>query len=135
MVSLPLPIINYLLEMTIQTHSPAYLLVSKEGYLQDWGGDLSIYGISNLQRGEMARHQIFFLEGLLPLDETELFLPYLKTEDHCCANVHLFSGLEGDWVLFLDTTLNEFQQSLLQQHCNNFSLLQTPETPLLNDRE
>jgi class 3 adenylate cyclase len=133
MLSLPVPVLNYLFDTTIAKRAPAYLFVSKDGYLKDWGGTLDRYGITDLQRGEGISHQVFFLEGLLPLD-AELFLPRLKTDDGLCADVYLFPGAEGDWVLLLDATLDELQYSLLQQYRNDLSLLQSQYVQVLNQQ-
>lgn len=72
------------------------------------------------------------MEGLLPLDDFPLFLPRLKTGDGICADVHLFPSQEGDWILFLDATLDEMQLSLIQQQANDSVLLQEKLTRILN---
>ncbi|NJO41369.1 MAG: adenylate/guanylate cyclase domain-containing protein [Cyanobacteria bacterium CRU_2_1] len=134
MLTLPAPVLNYLFTTTIANRSPAYLFISKDGHLQDWGGKLSTYGVTNLQRGEAINSQVFFLEGLLPLNETELFLPRMKTNDGLCADVYLFPGSEGDWILLLDATLDELQHSLLQQYRNDLSLLQNRHAQLFSQQ-
>lgn len=134
MLSLPTSVLNYLYTLILKDRSPAYLLVSKQGHLIDWGGELNIYGVSGLQRGEEIGQQVFFLEGLLPLDETPLFLPRMQTDYGRCADMHLFSGEEGDWVLFLDATLDEIQHSLLQQYRNDLSLLRECHAQILNQQ-
>jgi hypothetical protein len=37
-----------------------------------------------------VKEQVVFLEGLLPLDDSPIFLPGIKTEDGLSADVHLF---------------------------------------------
>lgn len=123
MLDIPAPIINYLFNFIIDNRSLAYLLVSKNGCLSAWGGKLSAYGVTNLQQGENVKQQVFFLEGLLPLDDSPLFLPCLKTEYGICADVHIFPSTEGDWVLLLDATAHEMQIGLVQQYVNDISLL------------
>lgn len=134
MLALPAPVLDYLFTTTIANRSPAYLFISKDGYLRDWGGQLSMYGISNLHRGETVSSQVCFLEGLLPLNGTELFLPRIHTDQGICTDVYLFSDAEGDWVLLLDATLDEFQHSLLQQCRNDLNLLQTRQAQLLSQQ-
>ncbi|MCJ8282583.1 MAG: hypothetical protein MJK14_22855 [Rivularia sp. ALOHA_DT_140] len=92
--------------------------------LSSWGGKLNEYGIADLQQGEDASQQIFFLEGLLPLDDVPLFLPCVKTERGVCADVHLFPEEEGDWVLLLDATWDEIQIFKVQQEANSSRLMQ-----------
>lgn len=120
MLDVPTPIIAYILTMMIETRSLAYLLVKKDGCLLAWGGKLTVYGVNNLRKGENIGQQVFFLEGLLPLDDVPLFLPRMKTEYGICADVHIFPAEEGDWVLLLDATLAEMQLSLIQQQANSF---------------
>ncbi|BAY89234.1 MULTISPECIES: hypothetical protein [unclassified Tolypothrix] len=124
MLDIPTPVIAYLLTFIIEELSLAYLLVKKDGCLSAWGGKLAAYGVSNLQAGEHITEQVFFLEGLLPLDDFPLFLPRMKTEYGICADVHLFPSKEGDWILMLDATRDESHKSLVQQQANEFSLLQ-----------
>jgi hypothetical protein len=116
----------------VETRSLAYLLVNKDGCLSAWGGKLAAYGVQNLQKDESVGQQVFFLEGLLPLDDFPLFLPRIKTEYGICADVHLFPSEEGDWVLLLDATLEEMQLSLIQQQTNNSILIQEKLAKILN---
>ncbi len=132
MLNVPSPIIAYLIALMLENRSLAYLLVRKDGSLSAWGGKLADYGVTNLEKGLNIGQQIFFLEGLLPLDDFPLFLPRLKTEDGLCADVHMFPSDEGDWVLLLDATLDEMQLSLIQQQGNDSVLLQEKLTRILN---
>lgn len=132
MRNFPNSIINYTMNLMVETRSLAYLLVNKDGCLSAWGGKLAAYGVQNLQKDESVGQQVFFLEGLLPLDDFPLFLPRIKTEYGICADVHLFPSEEGDWVLLLDATLEEMQLSLIQQQTNNSILIQEKLAKILN---
>ena len=132
MLNVPTPIIAYLIALMLENRSLAYLLVRKDGSLLAWGGKLADYGVKNLEKGLNIGQQIFFLEGLLPLDDFPLFLPRLKTEEGICADVHVFPSEEGDWVLLLDATLDEMQLSLLLQQANDSVLSQEKLTRILN---
>ncbi|WP_026733701.1 hypothetical protein [Fischerella sp. PCC 9605] len=132
MPNFPNSIINYTMNLMVETRSLAYLLVNKDGCLSAWGGKLAAYGVQNLQKDENVGQQVFFLEGLLPLDDFPLFLPRIKTEYGICADVHLFPSEEGDWVLLLDATLEEMQLSLIQQQTNNSILIQEKLARILN---
>ncbi|MBH8561334.1 hypothetical protein I8748_03935 [Nostoc sp. CENA67] len=132
MVDIPAPIIHYIVNFLLETRSLAYLLVNKDGYLVAWGGKLVEFGITNLRKGENIGEQVFFLEGLLPLDDIPLFLPLIKTEYGICADIHIFPSDEGDWVLLLDSTWNEKQLSLIQQITNDCSLLREKLTKIPN---
>ncbi|BAY27213.1 hypothetical protein NIES2100_70350 [Calothrix sp. NIES-2100] len=132
MLDVPTPVIAYLLTFILEGRSFAYLLVNKDGCLSAWGGKLAIYGVTNLKPGENITEQVFFLEGMLPLDDFPLFLPRMKTEYGVCADVHLFPSEEGDWVLLLDATWDEKHCALIQQQANEFSLLQEKLIKILN---
>ena len=130
MLDFPIPVLAYLLPFIVEELSVAYLLVKKDGCLSAWGGELAKYGVTSLQKGENIKEQVFFLEGLLPLDDFPIFLPLVKTEYGICADVHLFPSEEGDWVLLLDATSNEKHYSLIQQQANEFSLWQEKLTKI-----
>lgn len=132
MLQLPVPVRDYINILVIETRSPAYFLVAKDGRLSNWGGECSVYGINNLRQGEYITKQVFFLEGLLPLDQSPIFLPCVKTNENVFADVHLFFGNEGDWVLLLDATIEEKHRSLMQQKGNDLSLLRQKQSTILN---
>lgn len=132
MLDLPTPVIDYIHTLTIENRSPAYLFVDKNGCLSHWGGKLAAYGVQDLQIGQYVGEKVFFLEGLLPLDDSPIFLPCIKTEDGRSVDVYIFPGDGGDWVLLLDATLEEIQQSLIQQQGNDLKLLRQQQSKLLN---
>lgn len=132
MIHIPAPVLHYIYSHTIENRAPAYLLIDKDGCLSDWGGKLSAYGVRNLQKGEYVGEKVLFLEGIFPLNGSDLFLPCIKTENGCCADIHIFSVDEGDWVLLLDATWEENQHRLLQQKGNDLSLLREKHAKLLN---
>ena len=123
-MDIPFPVSSYLVNFMQESRSLAYLFVGKDGCLMSWGGNLNEYGVSNLKQGEDASQQIFFLEGLLPLDGFPLFLPCVKTNNGICADVHLFPEKEGDWVLLLDATWDEIQIFKVQQQVNSSRLME-----------
>jgi hypothetical protein len=135
MQNIPNSIVAYLITLMLDNRSLAYLLVRKDGCLSAWGGKLAEYGVTNLEKGLDVGQQIFFLEGLLPLDDFPLFLPRLKTEEGICADVHMFPSEEGDWIVLLDATLDEMQLSLIQQQGNDSVLLQEKLTRILKCHE
>ncbi len=132
MLDVPTSVISYVINLMLERRSLAYLLVKKDGCLSSWGGKLADYGVNNLQKGENIGQQIFFLEGLLPLDDFPLFLPCLKAGEGICADIHMFPSEEGDWVLLLDATVDEMQLSLIQQQANEFVLQHEKVTRILN---
>ncbi|MFL9451805.1 MULTISPECIES: hypothetical protein [Nostocales] len=123
MFDIPTCVTDYLLSFFKEERSLAYLLVNQDGCLSTWGGQLSAYGLLNLQQGEKAEKQIFFLEGLLPLEGVPLFFPCVKITSGICADVHLFPSKEGDWVLLLDATWDEMHIGIIQQQINHSNLI------------
>ncbi len=135
MQNIPAPVVDYACKLIVEDRSLAYLLVAKDGRLLSWGGKLSVYGINNLQIGEYASDRLVFLAGLLPLTEKSVFLActgidYLK--EGFCADVHIFAGDEGDWVLLLDASLEGRAQHLVQQKGNELSLLRSEQAKAID---
>lgn len=130
--NIPAVVLNYLNNLIIESRALAYLLISKDGYLLNWGGNLSAYGIDNLQLAELACKQLHLLEGLLPLGDTTIVLPSTHVEQGFCADLHLFSGSEGDWVLLLDASQERDRYQLLQQKGNDLSLLRNKQSKIIS---
>ena len=122
MPSLPSSISDFMLKLVADTRTPAFLLVANDGRLSEWGGDLKAYGIEDLRRDHPVGEQVFFLEGMLPLDTSPMFLPYVKTDSGLSADVYLFSNEEGNWVLLLDATWEARKRKAIQQKANDLSL-------------
>jgi PAS domain S-box-containing protein len=122
MPGLPSSISEFMLKLVSDTRSPAFLLVAIDGRLSEWGGELGAYGIEDLRRDQPVGEQVFFLEGMLPLDTSPMFLPYVKTDSGLSADVYLFSTDEGNWVLLLDATWEARKRKAIQQKANDLSL-------------
>ena len=122
MAELPAAVRDYLNRLASEQRSPAYLLSDRQGRLVEWGGAVELYGISNLQSGNPIGEQVFFLEGLLPLENDGMILPCLQTDSGRPADLHLFPTPDGDYALLLDATTQEMQQRLMQQKGNELSL-------------
>ncbi|MGE0128599.1 MAG: sensor histidine kinase [Blastocatellales bacterium] len=128
MSNLPAPVLTYMNHLASEQRSPAYFLSDRDGVLLRWGGHIQLYGISNLQAGAPIGEQIFFLEGMLPLNDDGTLLPFLQTDSGRAADLHLFPTPEGDCALLLDASEQESQQQMLQQerydlHLNHQRLL------------
>ncbi|MDQ3753138.1 MAG: PAS domain S-box protein [Acidobacteriota bacterium] len=127
MSELPTPIRDFILTLTADTRSPAYLRVDGAGRLIDRGGELETYGLANLQKGADVGEQVFFIAGLLPLDNN-VFLPDVKTDSGLYADLYLFrdDDTESDdkaaWVLLLDSTANAAKRQRMQQRTYDLSL-------------
>ena len=119
---LPTPIRDCMLELTVENRSPAYLLIGDDNGLIEWGGELDDYGIPEPRAGMDVGEQLPFLVGLLPLGARSLFLPYVQTETKRFADLYLFSGEQGTWVLLLDATPDALQRRRMQQSSHDLKL-------------
>ncbi|MEP6637421.1 MAG: hypothetical protein ABJB97_11905 [Acidobacteriota bacterium] len=115
MSGLPSPIIDFLLGLTDQTLSPAYLLVTEKDGLAEWGGDVESYGIKGLQKNMDVSEYISFLAGMLPLGTSSIFLPNIQTKEGIFADVYLFNREQGTWILLLDATAKTVGRLNMQQ--------------------
>jgi PAS domain S-box-containing protein len=122
MSELPLPIRDFILELTAESRSPAYLLVAGENSLIRWGGDLAAYGVAGLEPHVNVSEHLPFLQGLLPLDAHNVFLPHVSTGAGRYADVYLFNSAEGAWVLLLDSTTDAAKRQHMQQKTYDLSL-------------
>ena len=122
MLNLPADVNDFMIKLVSETRSPAYLTIQKDGILSDFGGSLTVYGIHGLQKDQRAADQILFLEGMLPLESSPMFLPYVKTDSGLYADVYLMRKDEGTSVLFLDATFDARKRKAIQQKANDLSL-------------
>ncbi|HEX8000815.1 MAG TPA: PAS domain S-box protein [Pyrinomonadaceae bacterium] len=122
MAELPTPVRDFILELTEDTRTPAYLFVNNETGLSGWGGDLASYGISGLQKNLNVGEHVPFLQGLLPLESRNLFLPHMQIGEGAYADVYLFSREGGTWVLLLDSSADAVKRQRMQQKANDLSL-------------
>ena len=117
MRNLPLPISDFILSLTDDMLSPAYMLVTENGRLIEWGGDLESYGVKDLEKNLVVSEHIPFLVGVLPIGINSLFLPHVQTKPDvfAFADVYLFNREQGTWILFLDSTSETAQRHTMQQ--------------------
>ena len=115
MPEMPPAVHAYLQTLVRHERAVAYLLADPRGRLVDAGGDLAAYGLDALPRGADLGEEVVFLAGLLPLEGTTLVLSSVSTDADRAADLHLFPGEGGDWVVLLDATAAARQQRVVQQ--------------------
>lgn len=123
MLNLPDPIVAFLCSTVVRDRFPAYLQIDKEGHLLAFGGACDRYGMHHLTLHQSVDEQIYFLAGLLPLQEAAMHIPFLQIEADIVAEAHLFATPEEDWAVFFDATTENAQHVLIQQKVNDLSLL------------
>jgi PAS domain S-box-containing protein len=122
MSDLPAPVRDFILELTEDTRSPAYMLVGEDNGLKAWGGDWGAHDVMGLdERMDVSEH-ITFLHGLLPLETPNVFLPNVQTHEGLYADVYLFQRKEGTWVLLLDATADATTRQRMQQKSSDLRL-------------
>jgi PAS domain S-box-containing protein len=122
MSELPTPIRDFILELTEDMRSPAYMLVDRDNLLKAWGGEWGAHEVTGLdERLDVSEH-VPFLQGLLPLETHNLFLPYVQTRAGQYADIYLFERKEGTWVLLLDATADATKRQRMQQKASDLSL-------------
>ena len=130
MESLPASLAERLRELTFNERAVAYLQIDAALVLVGAGGHLENYGLAAIQLGEPAVEQVFFLEGLLPLEETSFFVPAVELDCGRAADLHFYLDADTVWVVLLDVTAYRDATRRLQQKAYEMTLLQEKEAQL-----
>ncbi|MBI4851206.1 MAG: adenylate/guanylate cyclase domain-containing protein [Acidobacteria bacterium] len=131
-MALPQTVVNYISQLVEQERSLAYLRIDDQGIISLLGGDWSIYGITEIEVGELAEDKLPFLSGLLPLSEEKIILPQLKLDTDVSADLHIFSFANKEtWVILLSVAEQERNQQIIQQKINDLSLLRDKQARML----
>jgi class 3 adenylate cyclase len=130
MDSLPTSLAERLRELTYNERAVAYLQVDAALTLVGAGGHLENYGLAAIRLGEPAVEQAFFLEGLLPLEETAFFVPSVEFDCGRAADLHFYLDAGTVWIVLLDVTAYRDASRRLQQKAYEMTLLQEKEAQL-----
>jgi phosphoserine phosphatase RsbU/P len=102
MQGVPASLAERLQDLTYDERAVAYLQVDAALTLIAAGGHLDNYGLAAMRLGEPAVEQAFFLEGLLPLEETPYFVPSVELDCGRAADLHFHLDAGTVWVVLLD---------------------------------
>src|SRR4029077_6857880 len=130
MQGVPARLAERLQELTYDDRAIAYLQVDATLNLVSAGGHLDNYGLGAMRLGEPAVEQAFFLEGLLPLEETPYFVPSVELDCGRAADLHFHLDGGAVWVVLLDVTAYRDATRRLQQKAYEMTLLQEKEAQL-----
>jgi sigma-B regulation protein RsbU (phosphoserine phosphatase) len=130
MLDIPDRISEWLLLLVTSQRSIAHLLINNELVLIQAGGELEYYGLADLEPLHSAANQLPFLEGLLPLEEPFL-LESVGMPSGSVADVHLFAGVDGTWIVLLDVTAEHDHARKIQQKAYDMTLLSQREARLI----
>jgi serine phosphatase RsbU (regulator of sigma subunit) len=133
MEALPAVLADRLQALMYDERSVAWLRIGADLRLADAGGRLTHYGLMELCRGEPALEQLYFLEGLLPLEETPLLVPSIELLDGRATDLHFHQDDGSVWVLLIDVTADRDAARRMQQKAYDMTLLEEKEA-LLNRR-
>ena len=135
MEGLPASLAKRLQKLTYSERAVAYLQVDAALTLVGAGGYLENYGLAAMRLGEPVVGQAYFLEWLLPLEESPYFVPSVELDCGRAADLHLHLLLDGGtvWVVLFDVTVYRDATRRLQQKAYEMTLLQEKEA-LLNRR-
>ena len=130
MEGLPASLAERLRELTYNERAVAYLQVDAALILVGAGGHLENYGLAAVRLGEPAVEQVYFLEGLLPLEETPFFVPSVELDCGRAADLHFHLDADTVWVVLLDVTAYRDAVRRVQQKAYEVTLLQEQEAQL-----
>ena len=133
MQDLPAAVSERLQALIYSTRALAYLQVDAKLTLIGAGGNLDAYGLEQVQVGEPAEEQAFFLAGLLPPVEMPLVVPTMEFERGRVADLHFFHDADTLWIVLLDVTAERDAARRMQQKAYDMTLAQEREA-LLNQR-
>jgi PAS domain S-box-containing protein len=129
--ALPPDVRDYLSTRLLNARDPAFARVDASGLLVEAQGAWASYGCEPLQLRRPAAEQIPALQGVWPLREQALLLPMVATGGGRYADVHVFAGADGTWVVFVDASEAAADRTRLQQAMNEAALLHEKEQSLL----
>ncbi|WP_062154960.1 hybrid sensor histidine kinase/response regulator [Beggiatoa leptomitoformis] len=134
MMTIPLSIAKYAHTLWMSELVLTYLHVDEQGILVNWGGYPRHYGLGELRTGELAAEQVYVLEGLFPINHTQI-VEFVEMGNGRVAHIHLLPFQKGTWILMLDATEEHNRQQRLQQQANELSILTYRQSRLLQELE
>ena len=141
-MSLPFPLLHHLATVSTEQRAPAYLKVTAEGNLLEWGGHLERYGLAQLQKGEFIGDRLFYLASYFPFAQASEVITAIQVEDST-LDVHLVADsiikASSDinhpiWILLLDITTQAQHQQQQQQQRNDLLLIKERYQSLVQHR-
>jgi signal transduction histidine kinase/CheY-like chemotaxis protein len=134
-MSLPKPVSEYLLDWLGRKYPLGYVMIDDSGCSASWGGDLARLGIAPLTQGRPIAEELVFMEGLLPLSESLLQLPLVKSDEKHIWDVHLFKTDDGCALVIMDASIDAQRMSEFQQKANELALVHAHQSgSRTNDR-
>ncbi|MCP5054381.1 MAG: hypothetical protein GY940_44855, partial [bacterium] len=129
MKKIPRFVLDYMQEIQISHHTPAFLKLTRDGILIDHGGDIQRFGITRPVLNAPLEDTVFFLDCYLPLKTPGITLNKVEATTGVFADIHIFNrgdqqGKPLTWVLFLDKTETEKELRSILQKSNQLQLME-----------
>lgn len=112
-----------LFDLLRRERRPAFLAVTAEGILEDWGGDLAYYGMRGCRRGMSAVDVAPVLQGALDGEAGPCVIERFVVGPDAWADVHVLVEGKRRWVVFVDVSREGGLERDLQQARNELALL------------
>lgn len=131
MNELPASVARRLQDLTYSERAGAWLKIDAELAVAASGGALACYGLGTLHTGDAVLTAAPFLEGLLPLTESPLFMPSVGLADGRVADLHFHQDSDDAvWLVLLDATRERDAARRVQQKAYDMTLAQEREARL-----
>ncbi|MBL7000026.1 MAG: HD domain-containing protein [Gammaproteobacteria bacterium] len=117
-------VINKILQITLETHTFAYLAIDPHGVLLKRSGNITDLGLPDWKTSENILNEALFLSGMLPLDSGYELIPSWHVNDNKVVDIHLFQDSDTTWAVLVDKTEDLEWQSQARQKANELRLLQ-----------
>ena len=127
---LPAAVAKRLQALIHSERAVAYLQIDAGLTLVDAGGNLEAYGLAGLRLGEPAAAQAFFLEGLIPLEQTAYIVPSMELTGGRVADLYFFLQDDMCWVVLLDVSAERDTARRMQQKAYDMTLAHEREAQL-----
>jgi len=121
--STPLPIARYLNTVDLENRPFAFVGLDELNAVTTRGGGLEHFGLESIIQGELILEKYAFLEGLLPGDNEPVVIHNTQFENNQFVDLHLFTDLDGQWILFVDNTESAKEDQAVQQERLDIDLL------------
>jgi signal transduction histidine kinase/CheY-like chemotaxis protein len=100
-----------------------YFILDDTGRLLQWGGDLRVLNMSAPGKDSHIADALLFMEGILPLTESDMEFSCIKMSGDLCVDALVFEIEKGYGLIVWDATTKEAYLTETQQKCNELSLL------------
>ena len=111
--------------MRDKIYATAWMTVTKDGTLNNQGGNLAFFGLDNIMIKDNIKHKLDFLDGILSSDVSPSFIENLEIAPHHFTNIHLSIDENICWLLFSEIPEELNWKSIARQKANDLELLKS----------